>query len=172
MHAQHGSEKLGHSTMRVRARGALLLLVCAAALSACSSGGNISLGKSQVADPATVDFPIFYVKRPVPLTRPVRSCRTTCACMNDIVPVSADLYMRASASPSALETNITARITAGADVGREGCDASADGTRVMFAMRGPLATKQKVTKPPSWRIYEYVIATDDLHAGDRSHDRP
>ncbi len=164
MHAQHGSEKLGHSTMRVRARGALLLLVCAAALSACSSGGNISLGKSQVADPATVDFPIFYVKRPVPLTKTGTFMQDDLRTMNDIVPVSADLYMRASASPSALETNVTARLTAGAMWDVKDVDTSADGTRVIFAMRGPLAMNQKVTKPPSWRIYEYVIATDDLHA--------
>ena len=42
-------------------------------------------------------------------------------------------------------------------------DTSPDGKKVVFAMRGPLAMKQDVKKPPSWRIYEYVIATDDLH---------
>src|SRR5580692_9500510 len=41
-------------------------LVCAAAiiLAACSSGaGNVQEASGQGADPATVDFPIFYVKR-------------------------------------------------------------------------------------------------------------
>src|SRR5205814_2212747 len=37
-----------------------------------------------------------------------------------------------------------------------------DGTRVVFAMRGPLAVNQDPSKPPSWRIYEYVIASDTL----------
>jgi hypothetical protein len=82
---------------------------------------------------------------------------------------SADLYMRASASPSAKETNITARITAAAaatgqywDV--KDVDTSADGTLVVFAMRGPLTPKQQQRNPPSWRIYQYTIATDTLQA--------
>jgi hypothetical protein len=163
MHAQHGSENLRHSTMRARAGCALALLVCAAALTACSSGGNISLGKSQVSDPATVDYPIFYVKRPVPLNADGTFMQDDLRLMNDIVPVSADLYMRASASPAATEINVTSRITAGAMWDIKDVDTSADGTRVIFAMRGPLAMKQQVKKPPSWRIYEYVIASDALH---------
>jgi hypothetical protein len=163
MHAQQGSKHLRHSTIRVRARCAVVLLACAAALAACSSGGNISLGKSQVSDPATVDYPIFYVKRPVPLNTDGTFMQDDLRLMNDIVPVSADLYMRASASPAAVETNVTARITAGAMWDVKDVDTSADGTKVIFAMRGPLTMKQKVTKPPSWRIYEYIIASDDLH---------
>jgi len=31
-------------------------------------------------------------------------------------------------------------------------------------MRGPLAMNQDPRKPPSWRIYEYVIASNTLHA--------
>jgi Hydrazine synthase alpha subunit middle domain len=163
MHAQQGSENLRHSTVRVRALGVAVLLACAGVLTACSSGGNISLGKSQVSDPATVDYPIFYVKRPVPLNADGTFMQDDLRLMNDIVPVSADLYMRASASPAAVETNVTSRITAGAMWDVKDVDTSADGTRVIFAMRGPLAMKQKVTKPPSWRVYEYIIATDDLH---------
>jgi hypothetical protein len=164
MHAQRNSQNLMQSTQRARAwRATLLLAAFAVVLAACSSGGNISLGKSQLADPATVDFPIFYVKRPVPLDQAGNFMQDDLRIMNDIVPVSADLYMRASASPNAVETNITTRITAGAMWDVKDVDTSADGTKVIFAMRGPLAMKQQVTKPPSWRIYEYVIATDDLH---------
>ena len=46
--------------------GFVLVLVLAAGLSACSSGGNVAVANSQSADPATVDFPIFYVKRTIP----------------------------------------------------------------------------------------------------------
>src|SRR5256884_8916643 len=77
---------------------------------------------------------------------------------------SADLYKRPTASPSATETNITARLTAGARWDVKDVDTSADGTRVVFAMRGPLAVNQDPKQPPSWRIYEYVIASDTLHA--------
>ena len=70
--------------------------------------------------------------------------------------------MRASASPSALETNITARITAGALYDVKDVDVSADGGTVLFAMRGPLTMNQQSKKPPCWRIWQYVIATDTL----------
>jgi hypothetical protein len=138
-------------------------LAAALALAACNSGGNISLGKSQVADPATVDFPIFYVKRQVPVDNAGALRQDDLRVLRDIVP-SADLYMRASASPSALETNITARLTAGALWDVKDVDTSADGTRVIFAMRGPLAKNQNAKDPPSWRIYEYLIKSDTLHA--------
>ena len=163
MHAQGKSQNLMQSTQRARSwRAASLLAAFAAVLAACSSGGNVSLGKSQVADPATVDFPIFYVKRPVPLDQAGNFVQDDLRILNDIVP-TADLYMRASASAIATETNITTRITAGQMWDVKDVDTSADGTKVVFAMRGPLTAKQKVTKPPSWRIYEYVIATNDLH---------
>ncbi|HXN80738.1 MAG TPA: hypothetical protein VN869_07500, partial [Steroidobacteraceae bacterium] len=139
------------------------VLAGALALAACSSGGNISLGKSQVADPATVDFPIFYVKRQVPVDNAGALRQDDLRVLRDIVP-SADLYMRASASPSALESNITARLTAGALWDVKDVDTSPDGTRVIFAMRGPLAKNQNAKDPPSWRIYEYLIKSDTLHA--------
>jgi len=96
------------------------------------------LGKSQVADPATVDFPIFYVKRQVPMNSTGTVLQDDLRVLLDAVP-SADLYERASASPSALETNITARLTAGASWDVKDVDASADGTRVVFpcAARSP-----------------------------------
>src|SRR5579883_848136 len=112
MHAQQDREPRKHSAVRSACGG--LLAACALVLAACSSGGNISLGKSQVADPATVDYPIFYVKRPVPLNKDGTFMQDDLRLMNDIVPVSADLYMRASASASATEINVTSRITSGA----------------------------------------------------------
>ena len=163
MHAQLGWKNLTQSTLRIRPWGlGLLAAAAAAALCACSSGGNIALGKSQVADPSTVDFPIFYVKRPVPLDNAGMLKQDDLRILNTAL-AGADLYMRASASPSASETNITARITSGAMWDVRDVDTSVDGTRAVFAMRGPLAMNQNVKKPPSWRIYEYIIATDDLH---------
>src|SRR5579864_9597437 len=156
----------GHTSMRhggVHLRWLALLPLAGLALSACSSGGNIALGKSQVADPATVDFPIFYVKRQVPTNPDGTLMQDDLRIMRDIVP-SADLFMRASASASASESNITARITSGQSWDVKDVDTSADGKRVIFAMRGPLTNKQQTKDPPSWRIYEYVIASNDLHA--------
>jgi len=103
------------------------------------------------------------VKRQVPVDNAGALRQDDLRVLRDIVP-SADLYMRASASPSALETNITARLTAGALWDVKDVDTSPDGTRVIFAMRGPLAKNQNAKDPPSWRIYEYLIKSDTLHA--------
>src|SRR5436853_5917655 len=146
-------------------RRAALVLTAAlvAALAACSGGGSVNIANSQHGDPATVDFPIFYVKRTVPKNAAGVVQQDDLRVLRDAVP-SADLFMRATASPSATETNITARLTAGASWDVKDVDTSADGTKVAFAMRGPLAMNQDPKMPPSWRIYEYVIATNNLHA--------
>ena len=139
-----------------RCAAALVAVSLIAGVTACSGGGTVNIVNSQSADPATVDFPIFYVKRTIPKTT------DDLRVLRDIVP-SADLYMRASASPSAAETNITMRITAKLSYDVKDVDTSIDGKLVIFAMRGPLTMTMKAKDAPSWRIYEYVIATDTLH---------
>src|SRR5437773_2795249 len=165
MNAQRGRQYLGRWTRRAiappRLAVALLTAALAASLAACSGGGSVNIANSQLSDPATVDFPIFYVKRQVPLNSNGTVVQDDLRVLRDAAP-SADLYKRATASPSATETNITARLTAGARWDVKDVDTSPDGTRVVFAMRGPLAVNQSPSKPPSWRIYEYVIASDTL----------
>jgi hypothetical protein len=167
MNAQRGRHNSRRCTRRAiplpRLAAALLTAALAAALGACSGGGSVNIANSQLSDPATVDFPVFYVKRPVPMSSAGTVLQDDLRVLRDARP-PADLYERATASPSAIETNITARLTAGALWDVKDVDTSFDGTRVVFAMRGPLAVNQDPKKPPSWRIYEYVIATDTLHA--------
>jgi Hydrazine synthase alpha subunit middle domain/WD40-like Beta Propeller Repeat len=130
-------------------------LAAAWLLVACSPGTKIALGSGQPADSATVDFPIFYVKRTVPtITDDLRLMRPP-------VP-QADLFKRATASPSAAETNITTRITGTDSYDVKDVAISADGTTVVFAMRGPLTTGMKDTDPPTWAIWQYTIASDKL----------
>jgi hypothetical protein len=140
---------------------AVLGVLAAALLAACNGGGSVNIANSQNTDPATVDYPIFYVKHTVPTTTAGTLAQDDLRIMQEVNP-SADLYMRAAASPSAAETNITARITAGASWDVKDVDTSADGTLVIFAMRGPLAKNQQAKDPPSWRIWQYTIATDTL----------
>ncbi|HWW32734.1 MAG TPA: hypothetical protein VNY70_05135, partial [Steroidobacteraceae bacterium] len=144
----------------------LLAVVLAGTLAACAGNGSggsgsVNIANSQAGDPATVDFPIFYVKRPVPTNAAGVLVQDDLRILRDLVP-GADLYMRQSASPSAIETNITARVTAGARYDVKDVDVSADGTRVAFAMRGPLTKGQQAKTPPCWRIWQYVITTDTL----------
>ena len=144
-----------------------LALFLATILSACSGGGSFNIANSQHADPSTNDYPIFYVKRTIPTQQNIADGADDVRMMR-VGFASADLYMRQSASPSAVETNITKRITAAStnpagtfwDV--KDVDVSTDGTRVVFAMRGPMTAKQQQKAAPSWRIYQYVIKTDTL----------
>jgi len=155
--------ELGYIRAQRRLTAALATTVLAAWLSACSGGGSVNIANSQASDPATIDFPIFYVRRTVPTDTTGKVIQDDLRLMRAVVP-SADLYMRASASASAVESNITQRITAGASWDVKDVDTSADGTLVVFAMRGPLAANQDPKKPPSWRIYQYNIATNTLAA--------
>ena len=167
MNAARGRHILMQRTARAaplpRRAAFMLTAALVTALAACSGGGSVNIANSQRGDPATVDFPIFYVKRTVPKNAAGVVQQDDLRVLRDAVP-SADLFMRATASPSATETNITARLTAGASWDVKDVDTSADGTKVAFAMRGPLAMNQDPKMPPSWRIYEYVIATNNLHA--------
>lgn len=154
------SEKPPDRTSPRRAAAALSICLATMAtmiLGGCggSGGGSVNLANSQGPDPGTVDFPIFYVKRTIPKTSDdLRMMR--------VAAPTADLYMRSAASPNAPETNITARITAGATYDVKDVDVSPDGTKVAFAMRGPITANMDPAKAPSWRIYEYTIATDTL----------
>jgi hypothetical protein len=140
---------------------AALGVLAAVVLAACNGGGSVNIANSQTSDPATVDYPIFYVKHTVPTTTAGTLAQDDLRIMQEVNP-SADLYMRAAASPSAAETNITARVTAGASWDVKDVDTSADGTLVIFAMRGPLAKNQPAKDAPSWRIWQYTIATNTL----------
>src|SRR5580658_9277346 len=141
-------------------RGALGA-VALAWLAACNGGGSVNIANSQGTDPATVDYPIFYVKHTVPTNTDGTLMQDDLRIMQEVLP-SADLYMRATASPSAAETNIPAPITAGAVWDVKDVDTSADGTIVVFAMRGPLTKNQQAKNPPSWRIYQYSVANHSV----------
>jgi hypothetical protein len=135
---------------------AMCVGVIAGVLAACSGGGSVNVGSGQTPDPATVDFPIFYVKRTIPEDQDdLRELR-------DTLP-AANLFKRDRAAPAAAETNITARVTGTDLYDVKDVDASFDGKKVIFAMRGPLDDNQDEEDPPTWEIWEYDLVTDDLH---------
>jgi hypothetical protein len=154
-----------------RLRGGLgkyLILGAAALLTACTQGpggGGIGLGNGQEPDPATVDFPIFYIRHQIPEEQ------------DDVTRVrpfvedeeySATLWKRDRASPGAPEVEITARLRV--DPLGEADDrydikdlaVAPDGLHVAFAMRGPLDDVDEEDEPPTWNIWEYNIETDTL----------
>lgn len=140
-------------------------LLIAVLVAACGSRGSVDIGDGQAASGGTTDFGIAYIKRTLP-TDP-----TALAALRNLDDLrlrrtywsKADVYIRDKATPSGVETNITARITGNNFYDVKDLDVSADGTRLVFAMRGPLVAKQKDFAAPTWRLWEYIIATDDLH---------
>ena len=146
-------------TVAQRASGVVQATLCAVVLAfglnACSGGGSVNVGGGQAPDPATVDFPIFYVKRTIPMdTDDLRQLRDTVG--------SANLFKRDRAAPGATETNITASITTDKPYDVKDVDVSFDGKKVVFAMRGPLEMNQDEEDPPTWGIWEYDIVADKV----------
>src|SRR6266481_985360 len=117
-------------------------------LIACTGGG------SNIVDG---DVAVAYVKRPVSaLGNPTDAV---------VTGQGGDLYLRDKSSPSGSETNLTGSYTNGqGDVNRP--EVSFDGTKIVFAMRGPTDAR--------WSIWEYDtvgnamrrIACDAAFAGD------
>ncbi|HET7811999.1 MAG TPA: hypothetical protein VFL16_15625 [Steroidobacteraceae bacterium] len=150
-------------------------------LTACSGHGDVGLGSGQAPDPATVDFPIFYIRHQIPMENGqiaqdnVTRVRPFVEDDDDATELySATLWKRDRASPGAPETELTARLRTDAMGGTpddrydiKDLAVSPDGLKVAFAMRGPLADFDE-DEPPTWNIWEYDIATDDLHRVIRS----
>jgi hypothetical protein len=147
-----------------------LVLGVAVILTACTQGpggGGIGLASGQDPDPATVDFPIFYIRHQIPEDQD-EVTRVRPFVEDD--DYSATLWKRDRASPGAPETEITARLRTaafnGADEDRydiKDLSVAPDGLHVAFAMRGPLDDADDEDEPPTWNIWEYNIATDTLH---------
>lgn len=140
----------------------LLPAVCALALTGCGGGSSdsIGLGSGQGPDPATVDFPMAYVKRTLPV--PPMVFEDDARVMRAF-NVDADLFIRDRASPSVPERNITQRITGDTELwDMKDVEASYDGKLVVFAMRGPLDPNAQEEDQPKWAIWEYNRDTDLL----------
>ncbi len=150
-----------------------LLTGLVALLAACTQGpggGGISVGDGQEPDPATVDFPIFYIRAQVPEEQ---DNVTRVRPFIEDEEYSASVWKRDRASPGAPETNITARLLT--DPAYADFDFDADsrfqikdltvapsGLKVAFALRGPLSDDFDEDETPTWGIWEYDIPTDTL----------
>jgi hypothetical protein len=141
------------------------LFVLASACSQGPGGGGIGLASGQDPDPATVDFPIFYIRHQVPEDQD-NVTRVRPFVEDD--DYSATLWKRDRASPGAPEIEITARLRTaeGADpedrYDLKDLSVSPTGLKIAFAMRGPLDDVDEEDEPPTWNIWEYDIATDTL----------
>ncbi len=141
---------------------ALALMLAAVAACSGDGDGSVGIGQGQDPDPVAPDFPIAYTKGPLFDEDDNLQVNTD---LRDILrfAVGTDLYVRDRASPTAPERNVTRRFTQGrGDV--MGVEISADGKKVLFAMRGPVDENLALDDPdqPKWNIWEYELASDTL----------
>jgi hypothetical protein len=163
------SDQSERDTMKAGAaravRGVIALAVVAACsvLAACSSGSggtDVTIGSGQNQDPVTLDFPVFYVKRPVP-TEEEQADLVDDARQLRRFQIGADVFMRDRASVSSAEINITGGETEGLGDIRD-LDVNFDGTKVVFAMRAQFIEGADEEDQPTWNIWEFDATTDTL----------
>ena len=149
---------------RFRTTRALAVLApLALAAAGCNSGGEgdtVGFGSGQAPDPVALEFPIVYVKRPVPVDDDGMLVDEDIREVLSFNP-GADLYFRDRASPSTPDVNITGDITQGlADI--RDVSVSFDATKVAFAMRVPFDPDLDDDEQVTWNIWEFDIPSQTL----------
>ncbi len=129
-------------------------------VTACSSGEGVQLGTGQDPDPVIIDFPIAYIKSPIPADdngvfqqQDLREQIT--------FEFGADLHFRDRASPGAEAINITESVSQGLAAIRD-VEIDYDGSRLLFAMRVPFDPNVDEEDLPTWNIWQYTFETDEL----------
>ncbi len=156
--------RLSQKYMDTFARKALRRTVfagTAVVVAACGgSGDGVSIGTGQDADPVVVDFPIAYIRAPIPVDdngdfeqQDLREQIT--------FEFGADLYFRDRASPSAEAVNITGELTQGLAAIRD-VEIAYDGSNLIFAMRFPFDPNVNEEDLPTWNIWKYTFETGVL----------
>ena len=135
-------------------------LVCIM-IAACSKGDGVQIGTGQTADPVVIDFPIAYIKAPLPTDdngvfeqQDLREQIT--------FEFGADLFFRERAAVGAEAVNITGDITQGLGAIRD-VEIDYDGSRLLFAMRTPFEMGvAEEDQAATWNIWQYTFETGEL----------
>lgn len=136
-----------------------------------TSGGSDLLGSSQEADPATVDFPLAYVKRSLRIT--LNGAELEALPVNNVRDPAqfrpgAELIIRDRASPSAPERVITEGVFENDANGNpplydvKDLSTSFDGSQLLFAMRAPQIPGLDEDDQPTWNIWVYDHPSETL----------
>ncbi len=130
-------------------------------LTACDGANQgVQIGTGQNPDPVVLDFPIAYVRAPLPLDddgvfeqQDYREQIT--------FDVGGQLFVRDRASPSAEARNITESVIGDMGAVRD-VEIAYDGSAVLFAMRGPFDPNLDEDEQPTWNLWEYTFEDDTL----------
>ena len=150
--------QLGKAFANSTTRMVALSLACFS-MAACSEG--VQLGTGQTPDPVVVDFPIAYVKAPLPTDDngifEQQDLREQIS-----FDFGADLFFRDRAAPGADAINITGDITQGLGAIRD-VEIDYDGSRLLFAMRTPFEMGvDEEDQVATWNIWQYTFETGAL----------
>ncbi len=154
------SRQLSEGLVNLATRMVAVSLACVA-LAACTNGEGVQLGTGQSPDPVVVDFPIAYIKAPLPTDdngifeqQDLREQIT--------FDFGADLYYRDRAAVGADDVNITGDITLGLGAIRD-VEIDYDGSRLLFSMRTPFEMGVDVEdQVATWNIWQYTFETGEL----------
>jgi len=135
------------------------LFIASVFVAGCSDG--VQLGTGQTPDPVIIDFPIAYIKSPLPTDdngifqqQDLREQIT--------FDFGADLFFRDRAAVGALPVNITEDVSMGMAAIRD-VEIDYDGTRLLFSMRVPFDPGVAVEDQlATWNVWQYTFASDEL----------
>ena len=137
------------------------LSMAAIVIAACSKGEGVQLGTGQDPDPVVIDFPIAYIKSPIPIDdngvfeqQDLREQIT--------FEFGADLFFRDRAAVGAEEINITGDITQGMGAIRD-VEIDYDASRLLFSIRTPFDPNvDEEDQVATWNIWQYTFETGEL----------
>ncbi len=139
-----------------------VLTICASLFIVACDGANqgVQIGNGQTPDPVVIDFPIAYIRAPIPVDDNGEFEQTDLR-EQITFDVGSDLFFRDRASPTALDVNITERFTGGMGAVRD-IEIDYDASRLLFSMRGPFDPNLDEEDQPTWNIWQYTFETDEL----------
>lgn len=143
-------------------RATRLALLAALVASGCDVSNNNGEVTVHEGDPAVVDFPIAYVHRPLPVDEAGDP-----AALELLEPAAfnpgAKLILRERASASARQRILTdALFDEAAQYDVKDLSVSADGSKLLFALRAPEIEDATDEQQPTWNIWQYDHTTGEL----------
>jgi hypothetical protein len=140
----------------------VLVSGCAVAAVLTGCGGGSGVGGGQDPDPVVLDVPIAYVRRPLVLNDDGDTVTSDLRNQRSFNP-GAELFVRERAAVGGAEVNVTGRVTGGTGLWDiRDLEPSFDGTKLVFAMRGPFDPGADDDEQPTWNVWEYAIGSDTL----------
>jgi hypothetical protein len=129
---------------------------------------SINSASAESPDPVVVDFPIAYVQRPIPRDEDGAIIDDEILDPGAFKP-GAELVFKLRAAVTAPETILTENVFPPANAGDaaplydvKDLSVSADGLKLLFAMRAPEIEGADDDEQPTWNIWEYDTETETL----------